>query len=62
MIDVREYVVEALHDDAAVLVADETGDVKMGNHTVGGPAPYTGTAGRIDNSQVVVYSSSLDLS
>jgi SRSO17 transposase len=26
--DVREYVVEHLHDDSAVLVVDETGDVK----------------------------------
>jgi hypothetical protein len=28
--DVREYVVEHLHDEAAVLVVDETGDVKKG--------------------------------
>ncbi len=34
--DVREYVVEHLHDEAAVLVVDETGDVKKGTHTVGG--------------------------
>jgi hypothetical protein len=33
--DVREYVVEHLHDEAAVLVVDETGDVKKGIHTVG---------------------------
>jgi hypothetical protein len=31
--DVREYV-EHLHDEAAVLVVDETGDVKTGTHTV----------------------------
>ncbi|MEU8975942.1 IS701 family transposase [Streptomyces monashensis] len=53
--DVREYVVEHLHDEAAVLVVDETGDVKKGIHTVGVQRQYTGTAGRIENSQVAVY-------
>ncbi|MFD3682948.1 IS701 family transposase, partial [Streptomyces sp. NPDC058613] len=52
--DVREYVVEHLYDDAAVLVVDETGDVKKGTHTVGVQRQYTGTAGRIENSQVAV--------
>lgn len=33
--DVREYVVEHLHDQEAVLVVDETGDVKKRVHTVG---------------------------
>ncbi len=45
--DVREYVVEHLHDPDAVLVVDETGDVKKGTHTVGVQRQYTGTAGRI---------------
>jgi SRSO17 transposase len=53
--DVRENVVEHLHDEAAVLVVDETGDVKKGIHTVGVQRQYTGTAGRIENSQVAVY-------
>ncbi len=53
--DVREYVVEHLHDEAAVLVVDETGDVKKGTRTVGVQRQYTGTAGRIENSQVAVY-------
>lgn len=53
--DVREYVVEHLHDQEAVLVVDETGDVKKGVHTVGVQRQYTGTAGRIENSQVAVY-------
>ena len=43
--DVRGYVVEHLHDDRAVLVDDETGDVKKGTHTVGVQRQYTGTAG-----------------
>ncbi|WP_189317878.1 IS701 family transposase, partial [Streptomyces brasiliensis] len=53
--DLRGYVVEHLHDDQAVLVVDETGDVKKGSHTVGVQRQYTGTAGRIENSQVAVY-------
>ncbi|MET9771993.1 IS701 family transposase [Streptomyces sp. NPDC006415] len=53
--DVREYVLEYLHDEDAVLVVDETGDVKKGTHTVGVQRQYTGTAGRIENSQVAVY-------
>ncbi len=53
--DVREYVVEHLRDDDAVLVVDETGDMKQGTHTVGVQRQYTGTAGRIENSQVAVY-------
>src|SRR5262245_21876921 len=46
--DVRAYVVEHLHDDQAVLVVDETGDVKKGVDTVGVQRQYTGTAGRIE--------------
>lgn len=53
--NVREYVVEHLYDQEAVLVVDETGDVKKGVHTVGVQRQYTGTAGRIENSQVAVY-------
>ncbi|MFJ6645925.1 IS701 family transposase [Streptomyces sp. NPDC091290] len=53
--DVREYVVEHLHDEAAVLVVDETGDLKKGTYTVGVQRQYTGTAGRIENAQVAVY-------
>lgn len=49
--DVRGYVVEQLHDDRAVLVVDETGDVKKGTGTVGVQRQYTGTAGRIENAQ-----------
>ncbi|MEV6537244.1 IS701 family transposase [Streptomyces sp. NPDC051639] len=53
--DVRDYVVEHLHDEQAVLVVDETGDVKKGTGTVGVQRQYTGTAGRIENAQVAVY-------
>ena len=53
--DVCDYVVDHLHDDQAVLVVDETGDVKKGTDTVGVQRQYTGTAGRIENAQVAVY-------
>ena len=49
--DVRAYVVEHLGDPEAVLVADETGDLKKGAGTVGVKRQYTGTAGRIENAQ-----------
>ncbi len=53
--EVGDYVVEHLHDDEAVLVVDETGDVKKGTDTVGVQRQYTGTAGRVENAQVAVY-------
>jgi SRSO17 transposase len=53
--DLRDYVVEHLGDPAAVLVVDETGDVKKGTATVGTQRQYTGTAGRVENAQVAVY-------
>jgi SRSO17 transposase len=53
--DVRSYVVDALGDPAAVLVLDDTGDLKKGLHSVGVQRQYTGTAGRIENAQVAVF-------
>ena len=53
--DVRDYVTTAFADPDAVLVLDETGDLKKGTATVGVQRQYTGTAGRIENSQVAVY-------
>ena len=53
--DLRGYVVDHLGDRDAVLVVDETGDVKKGSWTVGTQRQYTGTAGRIENAQVAVY-------
>jgi SRSO17 transposase len=52
---VRAYVVEHLGDPDAVLVIDETGDLKKGTTTVGVQPQYTGTAGRVENAQVAVY-------
>jgi SRSO17 transposase len=53
--DLRDYVIGALGDNDAVLVVDETGDLKKGTETVGVQRQYTGTAGRIENAQVAVY-------
>jgi SRSO17 transposase len=53
--DIRDFVVEHLGDEDAVLVVDETGDLKKGTASVGVQRQYTGTAGRIENSQVAVY-------
>jgi SRSO17 transposase len=52
--DLRAYLVEHLGDPAAVLVVDETGDLKKGTQTVGVQRQYTGTAGRVENAQVAV--------
>jgi len=53
--DLRDYVIDAFGDPGAILVVDETGDVKKGAHSVGVQRQYSGTAGRIENSQVAVY-------
>jgi SRSO17 transposase len=53
--DLRGYVTEHLGDPGAVLIVDETGDVKKGTMTAGVQRQYTGTAGRIENAQVAVY-------
>ncbi|SIT64963.1 MULTISPECIES: IS701 family transposase [Burkholderiaceae] len=51
----RQYVVEQLGATDAVLIVDETGFVKKGEHSVGVQRQYSGTAGRIENSQVGVF-------
>ena len=51
----RGYVTENLGDPDAVLVVDETGDLKKGTATAGVQRQYTGTAGRVENAQVAVY-------
>jgi SRSO17 transposase len=53
--DLRDYVTTAFTDPDAILVVDETGDLKKGTATVGVQRQYTGTAGRIENCQVGVY-------
>ena len=53
--DLRNYVIDAFGDPGAILVVDETGDVKKGVHSVGVQRQYSGTAGRVENSQLAVY-------
>ncbi len=53
--DHRDYVVEHLGDADGVLVVDETGFLKKGDKSVGVQRQYSGTAGRIENSQVGVF-------
>jgi len=53
--DVRDLVVEHLGDPGGVLVVDETGFLKKGTKSAGVARQYSGTAGRIENSQVGVF-------
>ncbi|MET8336857.1 IS701 family transposase [Streptosporangium canum] len=52
--DVRTYAVEHL-GQGGVLIVDETGFLKKGTGSAGVRRQYTGTAGKIDNSQVGVF-------
>jgi len=52
---VREYVIEHLADDDAVLVIDETGFLKQGKSSCGVARQYTGSAGKITNCQIGVF-------
>src|SRR3954469_25904031 len=52
---VRADVIEALGDRDGVLVVDETGFLKKGEHSVGVARQYSGTAGRIENCQIGVF-------
>jgi SRSO17 transposase len=54
---VRDYVVEHLADDDAVLVIDETGFLKQGKASCGVARQYTGSAGKITNCQIGVFAS-----
>ena len=53
--DVRSFVIEHLGDPGAVLVADETGDLKKAPSPPAYNGSTPGTAGRIENAQVAVY-------
>jgi len=52
---IRADVIEALGDRDGVLVVDETGFLKKGEHSVGVARQYSGTAGRIENCQIGVF-------
>ncbi len=51
---VRDYVVENLAPDDAVLAIDETGFLKKGDATCGVAHQYTGSAGKTTNCQIGV--------
>ncbi len=53
--DLRGYVTGHLGSPDAVLVVDETGDVKKGRASAGVQRQYSGTAGRVENCQVAVF-------
>jgi SRSO17 transposase len=53
--DVRGFVAAHLGARGGVLIPDETGFLKKGTRSVGVQRQYSGTAGRIENSQVGVF-------
>src|SRR5258708_22982567 len=52
---VREYALETLGDEDAVLVIDETGFLKQGKASCEVARQYTGSAGKITNCQIGVF-------
>src|SRR6187431_3685622 len=54
---VRDYALEPLADEDAVLVLDETGFLKQGKASCGVARQYTGSAGKITNCQIGVFAS-----
>jgi SRSO17 transposase len=54
--DVRDAVVERIGDpERGILILDETGFLKKGVRSAGVGRQYSGTAGRIENSQIGVF-------
>lgn len=53
--DLRQYVVEQIGDEEAILILDETGFIKKGDRSAGVQRQYSGTAGRIENCQLGVF-------
>ena len=53
--DLRAFVAAQLGDPGGVLIPDETGFLKKGICSVGVQRQYSGTVGRIENSQVGVF-------
>lgn len=51
----RRWTIDTLGDPESVLVLDETGFIKKGQHSAGVQRQYSGTAGRIENSQIGVF-------
>ena len=53
--DLRDYAVEHLGDERAVLVVDEIGFLKQGRRSAGVERQYNRTAGRRENCQVGIF-------
>jgi SRSO17 transposase len=53
--DLQRYVVGQLGEPDGVLILDETGFLKKGIRSAGVARQYSGTAGRIENSQIGVF-------
>ncbi|GAA2665556.1 hypothetical protein GCM10010400_27210 [Streptomyces aculeolatus] len=53
--EVRGFVLEYLGGEGGVLIVDETGFIKKGTGSAGVQRQYTGTSGKIDNSQLGVF-------
>jgi SRSO17 transposase len=53
--DLVAYVIEHLGDPEGVLIIDESGFLKKGDKSCGVARQYSGTAGRIENSQIGVF-------
>ena len=49
----KDYLLKG--EEKGVLIVDETGFLKKGKHSAGVKRQYSGTAGRIENSQIGVF-------
>lgn len=57
--ELEQYVSEVFGEAEGIGVVDETGFIKKGQHSVGVKRQYSGTAGKIENSQVGTFLSYL---
>lgn len=53
--DLHSYIVEHIGEADGVLVVDETGILKKGQHSVGVKRQYSGAAGGVENCQIGVF-------
>lgn len=54
--DQRQHtIIENFADSEGIFIVDETGFLKSGSDSVGVARQYTGTAGKVENSQVAVF-------